>query len=231
MNYIENKFDIFDYKNLGSVRTHIDKDGNKWFCLVDVCNILDIRNSRDVAKRIEIAYVDTIDVGINTSVGKDGLPIAQQIPMTFVNESGLYQAIGRSRKPEAEKFMLWVFDEVLPSLNKKGYYVMSNKPKEGVIQELQNELNTVKEEISCINKMRVVHNDTIIWYASRNKYILSPELIKKLEDKAISEAKRFNDKYDTTPCQIYGTGYTTFPTSLLEYVFKHYYEKLTEEIK
>lgn len=34
------QFDIFNYKNLGSVRCYISQDGQKWFCLMDVCNIL-----------------------------------------------------------------------------------------------------------------------------------------------------------------------------------------------
>ncbi len=37
-----------------------------------------------------------------------------RIPLTFVNEAGLYLAIGNSRKPEAKEFMVWVFGEVLP---------------------------------------------------------------------------------------------------------------------
>lgn len=40
INGIENKFEIFDYNNLGSVRAYLDKLGNKWFCLKDVCDIL-----------------------------------------------------------------------------------------------------------------------------------------------------------------------------------------------
>ena len=55
--YIEESFDIFNYKNLGKVRTIIDENQNKWFCLLDVCNILGLTNSRMVAKRIPDRYV------------------------------------------------------------------------------------------------------------------------------------------------------------------------------
>lgn len=65
-------------------------------------------------------------MGINTAVRADGTPVIQNIPMNFVSEAGLYQAIGNSRKPEAKVFMNWVFGEVLPMIRRTGMY-MSDK--------------------------------------------------------------------------------------------------------
>ena len=42
--------------------------------------------------------------------------------MTVITESGLYRAIFKSTKPEAENFRLWVFRKVLPSIRKTGGY-------------------------------------------------------------------------------------------------------------
>ena len=42
--------------------------------------------------------------------------------MTIVNESGLYNLIFQSRKPEARKFRKWVTGEILPSIRKTGRY-------------------------------------------------------------------------------------------------------------
>lgn len=58
--YIEDSFDLFDYKNLGQVRTVVDNNNEKWFCLKDLCDILGIKNSWDVAKRISEPYLDSI---------------------------------------------------------------------------------------------------------------------------------------------------------------------------
>ncbi|NBR43639.1 MAG: hypothetical protein EBT85_00920, partial [Synechococcaceae bacterium WB5_2B_268] len=44
--------------------------------------------------------------------------------MLVVNESGLYKLIMRSTKPIAEKFQEWVCEEVLPSIRKKGEFVL-----------------------------------------------------------------------------------------------------------
>jgi anti-repressor protein len=43
--------------------------------------------------------------------------------LIHVNESGLYSAILRSRKPEAKAFKKWVTSEVLPSIRKTGMYM------------------------------------------------------------------------------------------------------------
>ena len=43
--------------------------------------------------------------------------------MVCVNESGLYNVILRSDKPEAKPFRKWVTSEVLPSIRKNGGYI------------------------------------------------------------------------------------------------------------
>lgn len=141
-----NPFEIFNYKNLGSVRTTSDANGVIWFNLNDVCNILEINNSRDVVKRIDQPYVDTIYMGVQTGVFPDGSPIMQQVPMNFVNEAGLYQAIGNSRKPEAKRFMTWIFEEVLPSIRQKGYYAMPNMSPIEMIRTMADEMINMKND-------------------------------------------------------------------------------------
>ena len=53
-----NPFEIFNYKNLGSVRTRLDEHGNPWFCLSDVCDILGIGTVNNVKNRLDPPYVD-----------------------------------------------------------------------------------------------------------------------------------------------------------------------------
>ena len=42
--------------------------------------------------------------------------------MTLINEPNVYRLIVRSQLPSAEKFESWLFEEVIPSIRKKGYY-------------------------------------------------------------------------------------------------------------
>jgi prophage antirepressor-like protein len=83
------------------------------FCLPDVCAVLGIDNSRNVASRLDpngVHSVDTVD-----SLGK-------RQAITFVDEPNLYRAIFQSRKPDAQRFQTWVFSEVLPQIRKTGAY-------------------------------------------------------------------------------------------------------------
>lgn len=65
MNYLENRgsnpFEIFDYKNLGSVRTMRDERNEVWFCLKDVSSILGLNNYRQTLTRLNEKGVITND--------------------------------------------------------------------------------------------------------------------------------------------------------------------------
>lgn len=73
------------------VRT-ITIDGEPWFALVDLCAVLDIRNTKDVKDRIDPSGVD--QTNLTDSLGRRQL-------VTVVNESGMYEVVIRSDKPEA----------------------------------------------------------------------------------------------------------------------------------
>ena len=118
-----NPFEIFNYKNLGTVRTRLDEHGNPWFCLVDVCSILGIKNNRDLNSRLSDPYVDSIDVWVQTGVNADGTPAMRLTKMTFINESNLYRVVLGSRKPEAKLFSDWICNEVIPTIRKTGAYI------------------------------------------------------------------------------------------------------------
>lgn len=109
-----NKLKVFNYKN-NEVRT-IQKDGEPWFVLKDVAAILAIDNHKDLPKRLEADEVGRFDFPHPQSAGKT-------LEMTCINESGLYNVILRSDKPEAKPFRKWVTSEVLPSIRKTGAYM------------------------------------------------------------------------------------------------------------
>lgn len=147
--FLEKKFEIFNYKNLGEIRTYIDNSGTKWFCLKDICNILGL-NADDinkVTKRIPEPYQISILVGVQTGTKTDGKPSIQYVDMHFVNETGLYITIGNSRKPEAKKVMDWIYSDVMPSLNKQGYYIMENKPILELMRDMLHEFYKLKEVV------------------------------------------------------------------------------------
>lgn len=96
------------------IRTEIDENGDPWFCLKDLCDLLDIKITGNVASELDDDEKKTIAI-INGTPGNPN--------MTFVSESGLYSAINKSRKPEAKEFRRWVRKEVLPAIRKTGGYL------------------------------------------------------------------------------------------------------------
>lgn len=106
-----NELKIFNYENK-EIRTQKSND-NVWFCLKDICNILELKNPTIVAQRLEEDERTKLDLG-------------RQGEGTFINESGLYSVILRSDKQEAKKFKKWVTSEVLPSIRKHGAYMTND---------------------------------------------------------------------------------------------------------
>ncbi len=108
---MDNNLQTWNYEN-SEIRT-VEKDGEPWWVLADVCKVLEISNSRNVSSRLE-----TDEKGVTLV---DTLGGTQQ--MTVINESGLYAVILRSDKPQAKPFRKWVTNEVLPSIRKHGAYM------------------------------------------------------------------------------------------------------------
>lgn len=98
----------------------ITRDGEPWFVLADVCDVLAISNNRDAATRLDDD--EKADVGI-TDTSSTG--VTQQRMVTIINESGLYSLILTSRKPTAKRFKKWVTSEVIPSIRKTGGYMVA----------------------------------------------------------------------------------------------------------
>lgn len=111
-----NELQIFNY-NTHPVRT-VERDGEPWFVLKDVCDVLGVANHKMTAQRLdadEVSLTDLID-----SIGR-------RQEMTVINESGLYNVILRSDKPEAKPFRRWVTSEVLPSIRRTGGYIQGQE--------------------------------------------------------------------------------------------------------
>ena len=109
--------EAFNYKNLGTVRVQVDPSGRLWFCLTDVCDVLELSSPNKVVKRLFQQGISNIC--INTLGGPQNL--------TFVDEGNLYKAIMGSRKPEAQSFQEWICYEVIPSIRRTGQYTLNQE--------------------------------------------------------------------------------------------------------
>lgn len=137
-----NEIQVFNYGE-NPVRT-VMRDGEPWWVLKDVCEVLEIENPRNVATRLDDDEKNTVHLA-------DG--IRGNPNMTIINESGLYKVILRSDKPEAKRFTRWVTHEVLPAIRKTGTYTVSAyKPKAssvGEVIKLVEVTRSMMEEQEC----------------------------------------------------------------------------------
>lgn len=108
-----NQLSVFNFRST-EVRTVVI-DGEVWFV------------ASDVAKALE--YGLTTDMTRNLDADEKGMQIVHtpsgDQEMIVINESGMYHAVLKSRKPEAKPFRKWVTAEVLPAIRKTGGYQSS----------------------------------------------------------------------------------------------------------
>ena len=101
----------FDFEQL-PVRVVTKSADETWFALKDVCEILDIRDDKQVFERLD-----------DDEKGGCKIPTIQgEREMRCVNEPGLYTVIIRSNSEKAKPFRRWITHDVLPSIRKQGYY-------------------------------------------------------------------------------------------------------------
>lgn len=112
---------VFNF-NQNEVRTVVRDDGEIWFVASDVCKALEISNTSDALRRLDVDEVTIVSIEGRTPTGG-----VVKKPTNAVNESGLYSLVLGSRKPEAKQFKKWVTSEVLPSIRKNGGYIVGQE--------------------------------------------------------------------------------------------------------
>lgn len=108
-----NELQIFKNNQFGNVRI-VMKDQEPWFVAKDVCNCLEINNSRQALIRLD-------DDEKSSVILNDGTPGNPE--KSIVNEYGLYSLVLSSRKPEAKEFKRWITHDVIPQIRKTGQYI------------------------------------------------------------------------------------------------------------
>ena len=179
-----NGLQVFSYEG-NEVRT-VQKGDETWWVLKDVCDVLQLSNPSMIADRLD----DDEKVKVDP---KQYLGSRSNEPATVISESGLYNVILLSRKPEAKKFKRWVTHEVLPTIRRHGAYVTPAKLEElmndpdswiKVLTALKEE-RTAKEQLqlqATENKPKVIFADAV---SVSDGTILIGELAKILKGNGI----------------------------------------------
>lgn len=142
-------------------------------------------------------HVTKREVGVQTGKKADGTPAMQTVSKSYIPEGDLYRLIAHSKLPSALEFEHWVFDEVLPSINKHGAYIMGQETMteteliakaliacnriaeeaKAQLKQARVELKQKEEEVASLpetNKLHIRINELFqcISYKRRKRYFL-----------------------------------------------------------
>ncbi len=93
-------------------------NGEPWFKAGDVATSLEYANARQAVRQ----HVEADDKRLLQDLVETALPPTEQPHEVYINESGVYVLIMRSKKPQAKFFQRWVPKVVLPSIRRTGVY-------------------------------------------------------------------------------------------------------------
>lgn len=178
-----NQLQVFNNTEFGRVRTMVI-NGSPWFVAKDVCECLDINNSRQALARLDSDEKNSV-------ILNDGTPGNPE--KGIVNEYGLYSLVLSSRKPSAKAFKRWITHEVIPAIRKHGAYMTGETLEQALTSpdfliRLATELKTEQEARRLAeqkieaDKPKVLFADSV---AASHGSILVGELAKLLNQNGI----------------------------------------------
>ena len=124
----------------------IEKDGEWWAILKDICSALNLRSNK-VSERLDPDMLDSVKIDVSELDSKDIRSRGENKTrwMLVVNEAGIYETIFASRKLEARKFRRWsstVLRRLRQEVGLQGYEVMKMTHKK-VQEDIDNILDTL----------------------------------------------------------------------------------------
>lgn len=129
-NYIE-----FEGK---TIRAFLDEDGVFWF------------NLRESARAMQYKEIGVVmDRVVNRKYVKALNKIKTDMPgqpsTLYVRDSGFYELMTSSKLPSGKRFKAWLFEEVIPSLQAYGYYIL-NKEKRAEMAVFTKQIKRLTKE-------------------------------------------------------------------------------------
>ncbi len=146
-----NEIKVFENSEFGKMRT-IVQNGKVYFCASDAAAALGYRDTKKAIKQhcredgwVFYPLIDSLGRKQNTR---------------FITEGNLYRLIVRSKLESAQRFEVWIFDEIIPAIRKYGFYVTDDVLEQflndpdmaiGVFSKLKEEREKVRR-LECENK-------------------------------------------------------------------------------
>ena len=125
-----------------------------WFKGRDVARSLGYEKTRNaILRHVEDEDKTTVE-DLKRGAPFQGAPEYGQAGTTFINESGLYSLILRSKRESAKVFKRWVTKDVLPSIRKTGRYdyCIDHKYNNTLTFKIENEMDLHVKVVSFLKK-------------------------------------------------------------------------------
>lgn len=181
-----------------------------WFIAKDVSDVLGYVDSNAMCKRLDDDETQKVKPADLSGFGDAYI----RNDLTIINESGLYNAILGSTKPEARAFKKWVTSEVLPKLRATGNYslkvaapqtygeallahaqaVLANEKNQRLLAEQQPKVEYYDQIIDSGNYYTMANackrvNEIIDYQIGRNT------MFRLLRDKGVLMDREYRDSY------------------------------------
>lgn len=146
-----NELKIFENEEFGSLRT-MEIDGKIYFC------------GSDVAKMLGYARPSKAIIDHCKGVLKWDTPTKGGVQsLSYIPEGDVYRLITHSKLPSAEKFEMWVFEDVLPSIRQYGAYLTPDTLEKAILNpDFIIQLATSLKEYQEENKNLKRENQTML---------------------------------------------------------------------
>ena len=119
------KIQEFFNKKFGTVRT-VTIDGVVYFVGIDIAKSLGYSNAaKAVSTHCKKAIKSDIDVS-----SQNGKTVKGKV--SLITKSDIYRLIVRSKLESADEFESWIFDEIMPTIEKTGAYIEEGREQEMV---------------------------------------------------------------------------------------------------
>lgn len=212
------------------VTIYTDLQSMTWFKANDIATILEYNNTKGAIQK----HVDPEDKKpLRMLCAPEGAQIGPPLHLLetiYINESGLYSLVLRSKMTAAKQFKRWITSEILPSIRKTGEYINEQMKEQLRIEKENREIAEEKLEEKEVEFFKLQENHKRILYKRRRHKIQKGEVLYIVRNELeIENSYIFGQT--TNLQQRLGQYQTSFTPALMYAIFTPDYKVLESVLK
>lgn len=144
---------FFEHDEFGRIRS-VMVDGNPWFVAKDIASALGYADTDDAIRK-HCKSLKMLKPGDSPGLTESPRGIG------VIPESDLYRLIMRSKLDSAERFQVWVCDEVLPTIRKTGQYSLGAETEGEILVRIANAYLANERRLAALAKAHEETSDRV----------------------------------------------------------------------